>query len=177
MTLNLGDAAPHFDLPGTDGYRHKLEEYADKVALVVIFSCNHCPYVQAYEDRMMELQRTFGPQGAQLVAINSNETAHHPEDSFDHMVERAQARNFNFPYLRDDSQEIARAYGAERTPHIFAFDRDQKLVYTGAIDDNWKEPEAVTRPYLADALTALIAGQPVAEATTHAIGCSVKWNV
>lgn len=177
MSLALGDLAPDFSLPGTDGATHSLSQYADKPALVVIFSCNHCPYVQAYEGRMVALQQAFGERGAQLICINSNETAHYPEDSFDNMVTRAREQLFNFPYLRDETQEVARAYGAERTPHIFAFDAARRLAYTGAIDDNWKEPTAVTRHHLREALEDLLAGRPVAEPSTHAIGCSVKWNV
>ena len=176
MALAIGDPAPPFALPGTDGTTHALADYADKTALVVIFSCNHCPYVQAYEGRMKALQADYAAKGAQLICINSNETVHYPEDSFDHMVARAKAEGFNFPYLRDESQAVAHAYGAERTPHIFCFDRDRRLAYTGAIDDNYKDPAQVTRRYLREALDAILAGQPVAEPTTHAIGCSVKWN-
>lgn len=176
MTLTPGATAPDFTLPATDGRTYSLGDFADKTALAIVFSCNHCPYVQAYEDRMMALEREFGPAGFALVAINANETQNYPEDSFEHMVERASARGFNFVYLRDDSQAAATAYGAEKTPHIFLFDRDRTLVYTGAIDDNWKEPQAVTRTYLADAIRATLAGESVAEPTTHAIGCSIKWQ-
>lgn len=176
MTLTHGDPAPDFTLPGTDGRERSLADFAGAKALAVIFSCNHCPYVQAYEGRMMAIQRDLGPQGVQVVAINSNETKNYPEDSFEKMVERAAALGFNFPYLRDESQAVARAYGAERTPHIFLFDQERKLVYTGAIDDNWKEPESATRHYLREAIQAVLAGQPVPEPSTHAIGCSVKWN-
>ncbi|MEO7993319.1 MAG: thioredoxin family protein [bacterium] len=177
MSLAIGDPAPAFSLPGVDGRDWSLADFADKTVLVVIFSCNHCPYVQAYEDRIMAIQRDFGAQGAQVVAINSNETVHHPEDRFDLMVERSKMKGFNFPYLRDESQAVAHAYDAERTPQIFCFDNDRQLAYTGAIDDNYKEPSAATRNYLRGAITSLLAGQPVAEATTYAIGCSVKWNV
>lgn len=177
MPLEIGAAAPAFSLPATDGNTYSLDSFAGKPALAVIFSCNHCPYVQAYEDRMMALQAEYGEQGFVLVAINANETKHYPEDSFEQMVIRAQERGFNFPYLRDDDQKVAEAYGAEKTPHIFLFDRARTLAYTGAIDDNWREPGKVAQTWLADAIEAVLAGKPVAEPETHAIGCSIKWSV
>jgi len=176
MPLTHGTTAPDFTLPGTDGRTHSLADYAGARALAVIFSCNHCPYVQAYEGRMKALQHDLGPKGFQLIAINANETKNYPTDSFEHMVARAQELGFNFPYLRDETQEVATAYGAERTPHIFLFDADRQLVYTGAIDDNWKEPAMVQRQYLREAIEAVLAGQPVPEPSTQAIGCSIKWN-
>jgi len=176
MPLSTGSTAPDFLLPATDGKTYSLATFADRLAVAVVFSCNHCPYVQAYEDRMIALQAEYGEQGFVLIAINANETQNHPEDSFEHMVARAQQRSFNFPYLRDDDQVVAESYGAEKTPHIFLFDQERKLAYTGAIDDNWKEPERVTQTWLADAIEAVLAGKPVAAPETHAIGCSIKWN-
>ena len=174
-TLELGDAAPGFLLQGVDGRRHSFEELADKPVLVVIFSCNHCPYVQAYEDRMIALQRDYQQHGVQFVAINSNDDTHYPEDSFERMVERAGAKHYNFPYLRDASQQVAKAYGATHTPQLFVFDRERRLRYTGKIDDNWQNPGAVKRQYLREALDALLKGSAPAEAQTHAIGCTIKW--
>jgi peroxiredoxin len=174
-TLELGDAATAFSLRGVDGRTHTLDGLKDKQVLVIIFSCNHCPYVQAYEDRMIAIQRDYQDRGVQLVAINSNEDRHHPEDSFERMVERAQSKKFNFPYLRDGSQDVAKAYGATHTPHLFVFDRDRRLRYTGKIDDNWQNPTAVKRHYLREALDALLEGANPAEAQTHAIGCTIKW--
>ncbi len=165
-----------FDLPGTDGRNHSLSELKDKKALILIFSCNHCPYVQAYEDRVIDIQRDYASKGAQVVAINSNETSNHPDDSFENMVRRAKEKNFNFLYLRDESQSAARAFGATHTPHIFVFDQQGDLRYTGKIDDNWQEPSKVAKRYLRDALDAILSGNPVAEPETFAIGCTIKWK-
>lgn len=174
-TLQLGDQAPGFHLPGVDGRMYRLEDFSEKPVLVVIFSCNHCPYVQAYEDRMVAIQRDYQQRGVQLVAINANDEVKYPEDRLEEMVTRATAKQFNFPYLRDASQEVARAYGATHTPHLFVFDADRRLRYTGKIDDNWQNPAAVKRHYLRDALEALLRGSAPAEAQTHAIGCTIKW--
>ena len=173
--LHIGDKAPGFQLQGVDGRTHSLEGFAGKPVLVVIFSCNHCPYVQAYEDRMIDIQRDYQTLGVQLIAINSNDDVNYPEDGFNAMVERANARAFNFPYLRDASQDVAKAYGATHTPQLFVFDQGRKLRYTGKIDDNWQNPEKVKRQYLREAMDALLKGAAPAEAETHAIGCTIKW--
>ncbi len=174
-TLRVGDAAPTFALPGADGTTYRLSDFTDKSVLCVVFMCNHCPYVKATIDRLIALQRDYADKGAQLIGINANETVNYPEDDLPHMIQWAKEKAFNFPYLRDDSQAVARAYGAERTPHIFLFDRERKLRYTGAIDDNTQDPSKVTRPYLRQAIDALLANQPVGESETHAMGCSIKW--
>lgn len=176
MPLKIGDPAPAFSLPGTDGRTHALDGLTDKPVLVVVFSCNHCPYVQAYEDRLVAIQRDYAGRGAQVIAINSNDDVHYPEDSFEQMVARAKAKGFNFLYLRDASQATARAYGATHTPQLFVFDRARTLRYTGKIDDNWQNPQAVTRWYLRDALDALLSGRDPAESQTYAIGCTIKWK-
>ncbi len=168
--------AADFSLPGVDGKPHSLKDYADKKALIVIFSCNHCPYVQAYEDRIMDLQKDYGSKGVQIIAVNSNDAVKYPDDSFDAMKKRAKERNFNFPYLRDDSQDAARAYGATHTPHIFLFDEFRNLRYTGKIDNDWKEPKNVARRFLREALDAVLAGQTPSEQETYAIGCTIKWK-
>ena len=168
--------APDFDLPGVDGKSHSLAGLKDKKAVVVIFSCNHCPYVQAYEDRIKDIQKDYAGKGVQVVAINSNEADNYPEDSFDNMVERAKEKKFNFLYLRDESQSVARAYGATHTPHIFLFGPDRELKYTGKMDDNWQEPKKVQKRYLRDALDAVLAGKSPAEPETFAIGCTIKWK-
>ena len=174
--MKIGDSAPAFSLPGTDGRTYSLDGMTDKPVLVVVFSCNHCPYVQAYEDRLVAIQRDYAGRGVQLVAINSNDDVNYPEDSFEQMVARAKARGFNFPYLRDASQATARAYGATHTPQLFVFDRTRTLRYTGKIDDNWQNPQAVARRYLRDVLEALLADRAPAEPQTHAIGCTIKWK-
>jgi peroxiredoxin len=173
--MKIGDEAPAFSLPGIDGRTHDLATFGDKPVLVVVFSCNHCPYVQAYEDRLIEIQRDYGASAVQIVAINSNDDANYPEDSFENMVARAKSKGYNFPYLRDSSQQVARAYGATHTPQLFVFDRHRRLRYTGKIDDNWQRPQAVTRRYLREAVDALLQNRELAEPTTHAIGCTIKW--
>ena len=175
-TLRTGDSAPGFNLPGVDGKNHSLEEFHEKKAVVVIFSCNHCPTVKAYEDRMVAIQRDYAKKGVMLVAINSNETRNYPEDSFENMKIRAKQKGFNFPYLRDESQSVARAYGAQRTPEVYVFDKNRKLRYHGRIDDDVYEPEEVRFHYLRDALDAVIAGKPVPLEETEAVGCTIKWK-
>jgi peroxiredoxin len=175
MTLTLATEAPPFDLPGVDGANHSLEEYADTPALAVVWSCNHCPYVQAWEGRMIELQREYGDRGFRLVAINSNDADAYPEDSFDEMQKRAERQGFNFDYLYDEDQSVLRAYGAERTPEVFLFDRDRKLVYHGAIDDSRDESE-VSQRYLRVAIEAVLSGEEPPLPETPPVGCSVKWR-
>ena len=176
MMLELGAKAPAFNLPGVDGKNHGLDDYAASGALCVIFSCNHCPYVQAYEGRLKDLQAEFGPKGFQMVAINSNDASAYPEDSFDEMKKRAAAQGFNFPYLRDESQAVAKAYGAQRTPHIFLFNAERKLAYLGRVDDNYKDPSAVKSRELRDAIEDTLAGKPARLPETFAVGCTIKWK-
>lgn len=176
MTLEIGSAAPGFNLPATDGKRYSLESFKDAKAVCVMFSCNHCPYVQAYEGRFKELQAAFGPRGFQLLAINSNDATDYPEDSFDAMVARAKEQGFNFPYLRDEDQSVAKAFGAVRTPHVFLFDAARKLAYLGRIDDSWDKPEKVSKRELAAAIEDILAGRPVAVPETFAVGCTIKWR-
>ncbi len=176
MGLELGAKAIEFNLPGTDGKNHSLKELADKKAVIVIFSCNHCPYVQAYEDRIIDIQKDYGPKGVQMIAINSNDAVKYSDDNFENMKKRAAQKKFNFLYLRDETQQTAKDYSATHTPHIFLFDGNRQLVYTGKIDDNWQEPAKVTKRYLREALDSILAGKPVAEKETFAIGCTIKWK-
>ncbi len=177
ILMKTGTAAPDFKgLPGVDGKKYGLSDFSSAQALVVIFSCNHCPYVQAYEDRIIALQKEFKEKGVQFVAINSNDAVKYPDDSFENMAKRAKERNFNFPYLQDESQEVARAYGATHTPHIFVFNAQRRLSYTGKIDDNWQNPSQVKARHLRDALSALTEGREPAEPETFAIGCTIKWK-
>jgi peroxiredoxin len=176
QTLKLGDKAPDFSLPGVDGKTYALKDFDDKKILVVAFTCNHCPYVQAYEDRIVALQRDYGDKGVQLVAINSNDESQYPEDDFDHMVERARMKGFNFPYLRDETQEVAERYGPKRTPEMFVFDSNRVLRYHGAIDDNYEDANAVTKEYLRAALDAILWGHRVPDQEVPPVGCSVKWK-
>ncbi len=171
-----GDQAIPFELPGVDDQVHSLSDYADKKAVAVIFSCNHCPYVLAWEDRMIQLQADYAEQGVQFLAVGANDDQKYPADSFANMKTHAADKGFNFPYLRDESQAIATAYGAERTPEVFLFDAGGTLRYHGAIDDNYEQPEAVQATYLRDALDAVLAGQAPAPATTPPVGCTIKWK-
>jgi peroxiredoxin len=175
MTIALGTEAPQFDLQGVDGQNHALEDYGDADVLVLIQSCNHCPYVQAWEGRMIELQRDFGDRGVRIVAVNSNDTDSYPEDSFDEMRARAEREGFNFDYLYDESQEVARELASERTPEVFVFDGDRRLRYHGAIDDS-RDEGAVSQRYLRDALEAVLAGREPEVTETPAVGCTVKWR-
>jgi peroxiredoxin len=175
MTLTLGSQAPSFDLPGVDGGNHSLTDYADAPALAVIWSCNHCPYVQAWESRMMDIQRDYADRGVRLVAVSSNDAERYPEDSFDEMKSRSDRLGFNFDYLYDEDQAAAQAYGPERTPEVFLFDRERKLVYHGAIDDS-REEGTVKRHHLREALNAVLDGGDPAVAETPAVGCTVKWR-
>jgi len=180
FTLQLDEIAPDFDLPGVDGKRYSLASFADARLLVVVFSCNHCPYVTGSEDRMIAFANRYAPRGVAFVAINSNETDNHPADSFDHMVRRAQEKHFPFPYLRDETQEVARGYGALRTPHYYLFDKSPagqwRLQYTGRMDDNPRNPGKERTHELADAVDALLAGRAPAVRATNPIGCNVKWK-
>jgi peroxiredoxin len=171
-----GDPAIPFALPGIDGRQHALDDYTDREAVVIIFSCNHCPYVRAWEDRMVQIQREYADKGVQLVAINPNDAQKYPDDGFPKMQERAREKGFNFPYLHDETQEIARAYGAQRTPEVFLFDKNRVLRYHGAIDDNYDDPRAVRHAYLRQALDAVLAGQTPPVTQTPPVGCSVKWK-
>jgi peroxiredoxin len=176
FTLELGRKAPDFDLPGVDGRNYSLDDFSDAKLLIVVFSCNHCPFVVGSEDRMNQLYADYQPKGVEMIAINSNEEENHPTDSFDHMVDRAKEKGFRFPYVRDESQEVAKAYGALRTPHFYVFDADRKLRYTGRMDDNPRNPGQETTHELRDALDALLAGNEPPTSVTNPIGCNVKWK-
>jgi len=173
--LLIGNPLPAFSgLLGVDGKPHSSTDFKESI-LVVVFSCNHCPYVRAYEDRMIEFQKTYASEGVRLVAINSNDEKNYPDDSYDEMVKRAHTKRFNFGYLRDADQAVANAFGATHTPQFFVFDRDRKLRYSGKLDDNWKEPAEAKEFYLRDAVEAVIAGRQVTVPETHSIGCTIKW--
>lgn len=175
MTLALGDPAPGFRLPTTDGGDVALEEIASGPATIVAFWCNHCPYVRAWEDRFNAIAREYGDRGVTTVAVCANDPVSHPGDSFDAMVARAAERGYVFAYAQDRSQEVARAYGAERTPEVFVLDPGGRVAYHGAIDDS-SDPDAATTTWLRDALDAVLAGGTPAPAETPAVGCTIKWS-
>ncbi len=172
--LPLGEKAPDFSLPGVDGKTYTLASFKDKPILAVVFWCNHCPYVQAWEDRTVQTQRDYAAKGVAFVAINPNETEGYPEDDFPHMVARAKAQGYNFPYLRDETQEVAEAYGGVCTPDFFVFDKSRRLRYRGKLDDS-KDPKGVKRKHLREALDALLAGKDPPAAFAAPMGCSIKW--
>ena len=175
MSLALSERAPSFSLPGVDGQQHSLDDYASSELLVLIQSCNHCPYVLAWEGRMIAIQRDYADRGVSVAAVNSNDASRYAADSFEEMGTRARREGFTFDYLHDEDQSLARALGADRTPEVFVFDRDRRLVYHGAIDDN-RDETAVTRHYLRDALDALLGGGEPPVGETPPVGCTVKWR-
>lgn len=174
-TLKIGSTVPDFRLRGTDGKEYSLYENI-KNAAIVIFSCNHCPYVQAYEERIKKIQQDFAARGVQILAVSSNDEDTYPEDSFENMKKRANERHFNFPYLFDSTQEAAKAYDASHTPEIFLIDKNRRLAFHGKIDDNWKEPENVKSSYLREALNELLEGKDISVPETFTIGCTIKWK-
>ena len=174
-TLKIGSKAPDFNLPATDGKKYSLETFAGKKAIVVVFSCNHCPYVQAYEDRIIEIQNNYS-KDVRVIAISSNEDVNYPEDSFENMKVHAEMKKFNFPYLHDETQNVAKAYGATHTPEIFLFDKEMKMVFHGKIDDNWQEPQNVKSKYLRNAIDELLSGKQISVPETFTIGCTIKWK-
>lgn len=174
-TLSLDSNAPAFNLKGTDGKNYSLNSFSGKNAVIVVFACNHCPYVQAYEERIKQIQNDYA-EHLQVVSINSNDDVKYPDDSFDEMVKRAEKKQFNFPYLRDKDQNAAKAYGATHTPEIFLLDSKRKLVFHGKVDDNWQDESSVRSKYLRNALDELLAGKPISVPETFTIGCTIKWK-
>ena len=167
--------APAFSLPGVDGRTHTLDDYADAKALALVQSCNHCPYVQAWEGRMIALASEYAERGFRLVEIASNDAEAYPDDSFEEMKKRAERRGFTFDYLLDETQQLARTLGSERTPEVFLFGPERTLVYHGAIDDN-RDDRTVTKHYLRDAIEAVLAGREPDVKETPPVGCTVKWK-
>ena len=176
LKLKISDKALDFSLPGVDGEVYTLDSFRGKKVLVVVFMCNHCPYVQGSIDRIKAIQDEFGIKGLQVVGINANDEVNYPDDSFDKMVEMSKAKKLNFPYLRDEGQAVANAYGAQCTPEVFVFDGERKLRYHGRIDDNPKDETKATVSDLRNAVNALVHNQKVPIELTPAIGCSIKWR-
>jgi peroxiredoxin len=177
--MQKGAVAPDFSLPGVDGKTHSLSDFSDRKALVVIFMCNHCPYVKAIVERVNDLAKEFQSRGVGLVAISSNDVDAYPDDSPEKMKEWSDELGFVFPYLYDESQEVAKSYGAVCTPDPFVFKNVEgqfQMAYHGRIDDNWKEPNQVKQRDLANALEAILSGQPVSDDQQPAMGCSLKWK-
>jgi peroxiredoxin len=174
--LKIGDAAPTWSsLAGVDDKQHALPDYEKAKLVVVVFTCNHCPVAVAYQDRLIALQKDYESKGVQVVAINSNSPKKQPPDSFDKMKERAKEKAFNFPYLFDETQNVAKDYGATCTPHVFVLDQNRKVAYMGAIDDSMKA-DKVKEPFLRSALDALLQGKKPPKEVTNQFGCSIKWD-
>ena len=176
FTLQIGDTAPGFQLPATDGNTYSLEDFGKVQALVIFFTCNHCPYVVGSDESTRQTVEKYAPQGVQFVGINSNSPRTYESDSFNNMVVRMQEHRFPWLYLYDETQDIARAYGALRTPHFYVFDDNRKLVYTGRALDNPKDPSRATVNDLERALDELLAGETISTILTNPIGCNVKWD-
>ncbi len=176
FTLQIGDKAPDFKLAATDGKTYQLSDFHNPSTLVIFFTCNHCPYVLGSDEVTRKTAERFISQGVKFVGINSNSANTHPNDDFGHMVERMNEEKFPWLYLRDESQEIALAYGALRTPHFYVFDQDRKLVYTGRGVDNPRDASEITVNDLENALEEHVTGKPVSTPLTNPIGCNVKWD-
>ena len=180
MSIAIGERAPHFELPGTDGATHDLrggsDEAAAAPATVVYWTCNHCPYALAWHDRMLDVARDYAERGVRVVAINSNDAARYPDDSFEAMVERVEREgDWPHPYLYDESQEVARAWGAEKTPHVFVLDPELRLRYHGAPDADYDDASHAGA-WVRGALDAVLAGEEPEPTQTPAVGCGVKWK-
>jgi peroxiredoxin len=178
LGLELGAALPAGDvkMKNVDGNELTLAGSMGAKGLLVVFSCNHCPWVQRWEGRIVELGNAFPARGIAVVAVNSNDTVEYPDDGFEQMRSRAKEKGYAFPYVVDATSDVARAFGASKTPEAYLFDAQGKLVYTGTIDDNARDAGAVTAAYLKDALEAVATGKPVPLAMTKALGCSIKFR-
>ena len=175
----VGDKAADFKLKNVDGQIVSLLSQKNTKGFIIAFTCNTCPYAKLYEDRLIQLHQKYAPQGYPVIAINPNDPALSPGDAFTEMQKRASEKKFPFVYLQDETQEIAKRYGATRTPHLYVLTRqgqDLKVAYIGAIDDNSGDPAKVEKRYTQAALDYLLAGKPVPQPTTKAIGCAIKWR-
>lgn len=176
FTLQLGEKAPDFKLPATNGKTYELSDFDNAGVLVIFFTCNHCPYVIGSDEVTRRTAEKFTPKGVKFVGINSNSKNTYMEDDFEHMVARMKQRKFPWLYLYDQPQAVAKAYGALRTPHFFVFDKDRKLIYTGRGVDNPRDTNKMTVNDLERALDEHLAGKPVSVPLTNPIGCNVKWD-
>lgn len=176
FTLQIGEHAPDFALPATDGKSYRLEDFSESRVLVVFFTCNHCPYVKGSDEVTRATADSFADKGVRFVGINSNSANTLPDDDFEHMVARMDEYGFPWVYLHDESQEVALSYGALRTPHFFVLDEERRLVYTGRAVDNPKDTSLMTVNDLENALNDLVSGRPITTAITNPLGCNVKWD-
>ena len=172
----LGTPIHDFSLEGVDSKTHSLRNYSEKEIIVIIFMCNHCPYVKAVLQRIIELQNEFIDRGVQFIGINPNDATRYPDDSLENMKVIAKENNFSFPYLIDPSQEVAKSYDAVCTPDLYVYAKNRKLVYRGRIDDNWEDSEKVTQQDLKLALENILSGEVVTSKQIPSMGCSIKWK-
>ncbi len=172
----LGSAAQEFSLRGVDGQEYSLDSFRDKCVLVIIFMCNHCPYVKAVLPRLNDLHNQLGGRGMQLVGINSNDAERYPDDSFDNMKKTAREKKISYPYLFDRTQETAKAYDAVCTPDIYLYGEERTLLYRGRIDDNWEQAEKVTQQDLRAAIESALQGKEISNEQIPSMGCSIKWK-
>jgi peroxiredoxin len=170
---DIGDTATDFKLKNVDSNMVSLADYKDAKGYIVIFDCNTCPYSKAYNERIQELNEKYAPKGFPVIAINANDGS---GDRFEDMVRVAKSKKLKYPYVFDDTQKVAKAYGATNTPHVFVLTKALKVSYIGAIDDNARNADAATKHYVEDAVNALLAGNPVTVTKTKAIGCGIKWK-
>ena len=172
--ISVGDTAPSFELPDTEGNLLGLED-GDAQATVVVFTCNHCPYALAWHDRILSVARDYDDRGARFLAINPNDGQRYPADSYEAMQKRVRSEEWPLPYLRDESQDVARAFGAKTTPDVFVLDADRRLRYRGAPDADYNDPSQ-NASWLREALEAVLAGREPDTPETDPVGCSVKWK-
>lgn len=175
----VGSSVADFSLKNVDGKMVSMGQFSEAKGFIVVFTCNTCPYSKMYEDRIESLNEKYASSGYPVIAINPNDTNIKPDDSFDAMVVRSQEKGFSFPYLHDESQEVAKTFGATRTPHVYLIQKesdDLKVAYIGAIDNNAKDASAVSERYLEDAVDSLIKGDKIENDFTKAIGCTIKWK-
>lgn len=175
--LHVGDSIVPFALRGVDGKSHGTDgELRGENATVIVFTCNHCPYALAWEDRLLAIQRDYGDRGVRVAFINANDGDRYPADNFEAMADRAREKEYPLPYLHDETQEVARSYGAERTPEVFLFDGHGTLRYHGTVDDNAENPDEVKVRYLTTALESVLSRKNPAILATAPVGCTIKWK-
>lgn len=176
FTLQIGDHIPDFNLTATNGKKYSPNDFSEFPVLVVFFTCNHCPYVLGSDEITRQTADKFATKGVKFISINSNSPNTYPEDDYDHMVIRMKEKDFPWVYLYDDTQDIARLYGALRTPHFYVFDKNRKLIYTGRGVDNPRDTSRMTINDLANALEEYLASKPITTPVTNPIGCNIKWD-
>jgi peroxiredoxin len=179
LPYNVGDTVSDFSLKNIDQKNVSFSNYPQAKGFIVVFTCNHCPFARAYEDRVEELNKKYMLQNFPVIAINPSDASVYEDDSFAKMQDRAKEKKYSFPYLLDENQSVAKAFGASRTPHVFILNKENgtlKVAYIGTIDDNSQDAAGVTKRYVEDAVNNLLAGKSISTPTTKAVGCAIKWK-